>query len=618
MCNPADEDKGRRKAVTPTGRRGMVPPNAIRASGQLFMFNVSNLKARRTRFLNAWHARLATRTRAQVKGFVSSPEPRTIGSFARGRQLIAGNYLFAGTLINAPDKSLWDVAAPDANYANDIHGFAWLDDLAAVGDAAAREKGQQWLWGWIDRYGKGKGPGWSPNLTGRRLIRWINHAIFVLRGQESPESRGFYRSLEQQTQFLSRRWRAAAPGLARFEALTGLIYAGLALEGQEGLADPAIRALAKECESQIDNQGGLPTRNPEELLAVFTLLTWAAAALSDAGRGTPPSHLAAIERIAPTLRSLRHSDGGLARFHGGGRGLEGWLDHALAASKVRATQPEGLSMGYARLSGGRTSVIVDAARPPRGPASVNAHASTLAFELTSGRRPLVVNCGSGAAFGIEWRRAGRATPSHSALCLDGYSIARLADPDRYTGVEELIDGPTRVPIEISQAPDGLRFQGGHDGYLLSHGITHARTLELTQDGRGLAGEDMLLAMEDFEKRRFDEVLDAGKLKGLRFDIRFHLHPDVDATVDLGGAAISMALRSGEIWVFRHDGQQELSLQPGVYLENTRLKPRAAQQIVLSGMAFTYATRVRWSLSKAQETAIGVRDLSMDEPYLEED
>ena len=125
-------------------------------------------------------------------------------------------------------------------------------------------------------------------------------------------------------------------------------------------------------------------------------------------------------------------------------------------------------------------------------------------------------------------------------------------------------------------------------------------------------------MEDFEKRRFDEVLDAGKLKGLRFDIRFHLHPDVDATVDLGGAAISMALRSGEIWVFRHDGQQELSLQPGVYLENTRLKPRAAQQIVLSGMAFTYATRVRWSLSKAQETAIGVRDLSMDEPYLEED
>ncbi|MEW9919876.1 heparinase II/III family protein [Marimonas sp. MJW-29] len=581
------------------------------------MFNLTTLRARQARLLNAVHARLATRMRPSVKGFVSSPEPRTIGSFARGRQLIAGNYLFAGTLINAPNHTLWELTPPDAAYAAELHGFAWLDDLAAVGDAPARAGAQDWLWGWIDLYGKGRGPGWSPSLTGRRLIRWINHALFVLRGQESEQSRAFYLSLEQQTQFLSRRWRAAAPGLPRFEALTGLIYAGLALEGKEALADPAIRALARECARQIDDQGGLPTRNPEELLAVFTLLTWAAAALSDAGRGTPRDHLAAIERIAPTLRSLRHSDGALARFHGGGRGIEGWLDHALAASGVKGTQPSGLAMGYARISGGRTSIVIDAAPPPTGAASANAHASTLAFELTSGRRPLIVNCGSGASFGADWRRAGRATPSHSTLSLGGYSSARLADPDPETGREALIGGARNVPVEISPMVDGVRFQGGHDGYVASHGLTHARTLELTLDGRGLAGEDMLLALEDADKRRFDAALDAVKLKGIRFDIRFHLHPDVDATVDLGGAAISMALKSGEVWVFRHDGAHNLTLEPGAYLETTRLKPRAAQQIVLSGMAYTYATRVRWSLSKAQETAIGVRDLSMDEPYLEE-
>ncbi|SFD84323.1 Uncharacterized conserved protein, heparinase superfamily [Sulfitobacter brevis] len=582
------------------------------------MFNTISLRARKVRFLNQLHARLATRTRAQVKGFVSSPEPRTIGSFARGRQLIAGNYLFAGTLLNAPDKSLWEVTPPDAAYAAALHGFAWMDDLAAVGDPLARQQAQTWIWGWIDAYGKGHGAGWTPDLTGRRLIRWINHAIFVLRGQDSAQSKAFYRSLEQQAKFLSRRWRAAAPGLPRFEALTGLIHAGLSLEGQENLAGPAIKALARECSTQIDKEGGLPTRNPEELLAVFTLLTWAAAVLSDAGRGAPKEHLAAIARIAPTLRTLRHSDGALARFHGGGRGAEGWLDHALAAANVRAGQVDGLSMGYARLSAGRTSVIVDAALPPQGDGSANAHASTLAFELTSGRRPLVVNCGSGAAFGIEWRRAGRATPSHSTLSLGGYSSARLAEPDPTTGQEDLIEGPTHVPIEIGTASDGLRFQGGHDGYVRSHGLTHARTLELTLDGRGLAGEDMLLALNDVEKRRFDKALDTGQLKGVRFELRFHLHPDVDATLDLGGAAVSMALKSGEIWVFRHDGTHNLSLEPGVYLENTRLKPRAAEQIVLSGMAFAYATRVRWSLSKAQETAIGVRDLSRDDIYLDDD
>lgn len=574
----------------------------------------------RTRFLNQWHARAATRTRDQARGFVSSPEPRTIGAFARGRQLVAGNYLFAGSLITAPEQTPWEITPPDAAFSEALHGFAWLDDLAAVGDSASRRAAQRWLWAWIEEFGKGRGPGWTPDLTGRRLIRWINHALFVLHGSgaQAPDSNVFYASLTQQTRFLSKRWHAAAPGLARFEALTGLIYAGLSLEGLETLADPAIKALAQECSSQIDAQGGLPTRNPEELLHVFTLLTWAAAALSDAGRGTPRAHLAAIERIAPTLRTLRHSDGGLARFHGGGRGADGWLDHALASSGVRSMQPTGLSMGYARLSAGRTSVIIDASVPPKGAASANAHASTLAFELTSGRRPLIVSCGSGASFGIDWRRAGRATPSHSALSLGGYSSARLDTPDKRSGIEALIDAPTHVPVEITPVSDGMKFQGGHDGYVLTHGLTHARTLELTHDGRAVAGEDMLIAMEDAEKRRFDRALDRTKLRGIRFEIRFHLHPEVDATLDLGGAAVSMALKSGEIWVFRHDGTTALTLEAGAYLETTRLKPRGSQQIILTGRAINPATRVRWSLSKAQETAIGVRDLERDDPYLDDD
>ena len=578
------------------------------------MSNPNGFTARKERFLNRVYARLATRTRAAT-GFVSSPEPRTIGSFAKGRQLVAGNFLFSGYLIEAPNASIWALKAPNAAFEGDLHGFAWMDDLAAVGDTFSRASMQSWLWEWIAQFGRGSGAGWTPDLTGRRLIRWINHALFVLRGQESDRSDAFYLSLAQQTTFLSKRWHSASPGLPRFEALTGLIYAGLSLQGMEGLAKPAIKALAKECAVQVDNEGGLPARNPEELLAVYALLTWAAAALEEAGLEVPAEHLGAIERITPTLRTLRHSDGGLARFHGGGRGQEGWLDQALAAAGIKTSQPDGLSMGFARLSAGRTSVIVDAAVPPRGNASRSGHASTLAFELTSGRRPLVVNCGSGASFGAEWRRAGRATPSHSTVVLDGYSSARLGDAVRASSLETLVDAPKHVPIEVSQAPDGLRFQGGHDGFCDIHGLTHARTLELTFDGRGLAGEDMLLAMEDAQKRQFDRSMDDLRLGGVPFDVRFHLHPEVDATLDLGGSAVTMALKSGEVWVFRHDGKFNLALDPSVYLETGRLKPRASQQVVLSGRAVEYATRIRWSLSKTQETAIGVRDLNRDGPNL---
>ncbi|MBB93359.1 MAG: heparinase [Rhodobacteraceae bacterium] len=577
------------------------------------MANRDPLDRWRTRVLNRHAARRSARQKAAT-GFVSQPEPKTIGSFARGRQLLAGNIILAGHFVEAPGEDLWEIEAPDPAFDAARHGFGWLDDLAAVGDVTARARAQDWLWGWIARYGQGQGPGWTPDLTGRRLIRWICHAIFLLRGRDTAQSMAFYRLMSAQTWYLARRWNAAVPGLPRFEALTGLIYAGFSLEGKEHMADPAITALARECNLQIDSEGGLPTRNPEELLEVFTLLTWAAGALGEAERTPPDAHLDAIERIAPTLRTLRHSDGGLARFHGGGRGPEGRLDLALSTCALRKRHADGLAMGYARLSSRRTSVIIDAAPPPEGAASFNAHASTLAFELTSGRRPLIVNCGSGKAFGADWRRAGRATPSHSVLCLDGYSSARLTPPARRTGRESLIEGPTEVPVEIHETADGLQFQGGHDGYKASHGLTHARTLELSVDGRGLAGEDMLLALEDPEKRRFDKVMDAVRLAGIGYDLRFHLHPDVDAEIDMGGAAVSMALKSGEIWIFRHDGKHELKLEPSVYLETGRLKPRATKQIVISGRAMGYATRIRWSLAKAQDTAIAVRDLAMDDLF----
>ena len=567
----------------------------------------AGLSARRTQALHRLHARLAGLARPAT-GFVSQPEPRSIGLYARGRQLVAGNFLFSGHLIEAAGLSIWDIAIPDPAFENEVQGFAWLDDLAAVGDSAARKKAQDWTWGWIARFGRGTGPGWTPNLTGRRIIRWINHALFLLNGHDRTATDAYYRALSRQTVFLSRRWQTAAPGLPRFEALTGLIYAGLALTGMERHVARARAALARECATEIDAEGGIPTRNPEELLEVFTLLTWAAQALTETGRRPGAAHLAAIERMTPTLRALRHSDGGLARFHGGGRGLEGRLDQALASSGVKPAPMTGLAMGFARLSGGRTSVIVDAASPPDGLASTSAHASTLAFELTSGRRAVIVSCGSGAPFGADWRRAGRATASHSTLEIEGFSSSRLGSSRQ----EQLADRARVRLADMAVDPEATRLAMSHDGWQSTHGLTHMRHLTLTHDGRQLTGEDTLDAVTPADRRRFEQVMTRTRLQGVHFMIRFHLHPDVDAAIDMGGAAVSLALKSGELWIFRHSGGADLSLDPSVYLEKGRLKPRPTKQIVLSATLQQSEARIGWTLAKAQDTPLAIRDLDRDD------
>jgi len=171
---------------------GVTSPNAkmLNSTGErrYDVVDITDTPSRRARLMNRLHARLATRAQPAT-GFRSNPEPKMIGHYARGRQLLAGNFLFSGHLIEAPGASLWDASQQVPTPTNDMHGFAWLDDLAAVGDGKARIAAQSWLADWIARYGDGRGAGWTPDITGRRLIRWIAHGFFCCAGSRNQHPR---------------------------------------------------------------------------------------------------------------------------------------------------------------------------------------------------------------------------------------------------------------------------------------------------------------------------------------------------------------------------------------------------------------------------------------------
>ena len=77
---------------------------------------------------------------------------------------------------------------------------------------------------------------------------------------------------------------------------------------------------------------------------------------------------AAIERMAPMLRMLRHGDGRLALFHGAKESDRTLIDSLLAASRVGTpAQPSAPETGYERMVAGRTLVLVDVGAPPGRP-----------------------------------------------------------------------------------------------------------------------------------------------------------------------------------------------------------------------------------------------------------
>lgn len=509
--------------------------------------------------------------RAPPRSFLHHPQPRAIGSYVRGEQLLTGQFVFAGQLVKAEEGSIWNLRPPSRAYLNALQNFSWLDDLAAIGDGAARKRAQKWLLEWIEAFGQGTGIGWEPNLAGQRVIQWCSHAMFLLKGLSPKQSTLVFKSLGRHVNFLNNNWKSMPDGVEKFETLTGVVYASLSLEGCENALKPALNGLALACHAWINDEGAIPTRNPEDLVRIFTLLTWVTKLLEATGHPVDPAISNALARIAPGLRSLRFGDGGLARFHGGGRGTEGQLDQALADAQLRSSNRVNRFMGFERLSAGRITVIMDSAVSP------DAYASAMAFEMSSGRWPMLVNCGPGTRQGGPWAKACALAAAHNALIIEGQS-------------------PSQVKVHSERAHDmeSTWLSAHHNGFAEAFNLTHERRLLVANSGKDFSGEDRLYPTSPptAELHRSD-VLSA-PARGHAFMLHFHLHPDVKS--EKNEQNITLKLPNGEVWAFRQEGGLTCLLE-SVYLDRTHIAPRATKQVVVMGRTLDYVGAIRWSFTK---------------------
>lgn len=547
-----------------------------------------------------------------ARGFLRRPEPKAIGNVDRGKQILGGELHLAGHVLKGDP---FEAESLPPNVGAELHGFGWLDDLAALATHPARGMVQRRVLDWIAEHPEAA-PGaveWAPEVAGKRLLRWIFHSGMVLPGLDRAGSEPFLEAIEKHVNYLADAWHNSPDGLPRIETLVGLAVATISLRGAEHLAMPALIALAEEAEAMGPEMLSQP-RSPEALLDACALLVWTVEAAAEAAIEPPPQLLATVAEIAPILRALRHADGALPQFHGGGRGAPGRLDHCLRAAPGPANAVRGQAMGFARMVRGRTTLVLDAASPPTGAAAAAAHASTLAFEMTVARQPLIVSCGPGMGFGPIWARASRATPCHSALCLAGLSSSRLGPaggepgqaPDLLTERPENVwagdyDGQGRLV-----APDfGLSHSGtvahmlaGHDGWLASHGLSHLRELWLDPEGFILDGEDSVAALDEAAQARLSDVVSGAEGRGgIGFDIRFHLHPEV--TPEVEGDFVHLRLAHGDDWYFSHDGTAELRIEPSCWLDPAQAGPVPTRQIVLTAVLTGQAMQIGWTLARAE-------------------
>ena len=498
---------------------------------------------------------------------VSLPLEPWPGERGRGDMLLAGEFRFENEYVRAPSPP-WRADAGE-EWRAALHSFQWLGDIAAVGSEAAWQTARDWTADWIKRFEIYDRLAWRADVIGNRLFAWLEH--FERLGADAALRRALLQSLARQTRHLARIARKEEPGIKRLAALRGLV-AALAAQGHDRLLTRALTSLSQEAQTQILVDGGHIARSPAAQLAALRHLIDARAALIVSHTEIPPALQQAIDRSAPMLRFFRHGDGGLALFNGANEGEAAVIDRVLARADAKGRPPSTAPhSGFERLRAGHSLVLFDCGKPPPPGFDRSAHAELLAFEMSYGRDRLVVNCGAYHGPSEEWRAAMRATAAHSTVVAADMSAITFS-PDG--GVA---DGPQEVTSMRAEDAGAQWIAASHDGYKKSLGLTHARQLFLAADGEDLRGEDRMTGRA-----------------GQGFAIRFHLHPQVQASITQDGNAALLRLPSGIGWRLRTEGAV-LSIAESIYLGSGDVKK--TRQIVLDGHVGSNGALVKWGIRR---------------------
>ena len=494
------------------------------------------------------------------------------GNASCGQAILAGLSLFQGRRYNFSSfRSLPNQT--NNEWLTHIHSFDWLSDLHSVGSSDASIRAQEFITEWIDLYGKWDSFRWRPDILGARLANWTTHFAFFSARANQEFLNIFLFELGRQSRHLSRSVLQGLPGNPRITALKGLIYAGISLPQSENYLVQGMDVLENQSTCQLYPDGGHVSRNPKVQMSFLRDLIGIRAALLTAHYIVPNWLNQAISRMASMLQGMRMGDGGLARFNGAGREEPREIGKLLSKVKLRRKASSAfLHSGFHRLETGKTILIMDAGVPPTRDENKWGHAGTLSFELSVGRERLIVNCGATSFMGEEWRQVLRSTPAHSTVSVDDLNSSQLSTPGKFSRK------PINVHCSRREIGGNAVIEARSSGYSEIFDLIHQRIIMMSSDGSEILGEDL-----------FDGP------GGRRYVVRFHLHPNVQATVIKHGKAVLLKPRRGSGWKFAANNLP-IELEDSIYVDGS-VRPRRSHQVVVSGELSGCGASVKWTLTR---------------------
>jgi uncharacterized heparinase superfamily protein len=234
--------------------------------------------------------------------------------------------------------------------------------------------------------------------------------------------------------------------------------------------------------------------------------------------------------------------------------------------------------GYAKLSNKKNSLIMDIGSSPEKKFSSNYQAGALSFEIISNGKKLVCNSGYFQNSNHQLNELSKSSAIHSTLILDDRSSCKFNKTKNSSS--EISHGLKILKKNVVFEKNYWRINAAHDGYLKQYGIIHDREIKFYPEQIKFVGHD--------------KIIYKNNIKNLKFEIRFHLEPNIKIMKTQDNKSILIDL-DGEGWKFNSDNNN-MNIDNGLYF-GKKNSFTGNQNIVISGMTNNENQTIKWEIIK---------------------
>tara|TARA_Y100000389_G_scaffold168769_1_gene174619 strand:+ start:173 stop:1801 length:1629 start_codon:yes stop_codon:yes gene_type:complete len=475
---------------------------------------------------------------------------------------------------NISAENLWENENINNENFKRLNNFYWFFTLDLK---SSKKITQKIISDWINKNYKYSSESWEFDLTSKRIIAWLSNYNLTIDEGNKDYLNIFNEMVQKQTNHLVNEINNSKNINDKMIGCAAIILVGLTYKDEKKYLTYGLNLLKKITKSSFNNYGFTKSRSIKQLIFYLKYFILIREWFKEAQIEVPDLVNESIFYLGQGYAFIWQNIKSDILMNGNNISNNIEFDHYLKRFDYKFKNENKEFSGYAILHNKKISIAMDIGQPPSSNFSSEYQSGSLSFEIISNGKKLISNCGFYDGKNEKLVKLSKSTAAHNTLVIDDNSSCKFKKNKKNFLIK---DGFNILKKNIVCEKNYWKISASHDGYNKKYNAIHERDIEYYPEQFKFVGTDKIL----IKKSNLN----------LKFDIRFHLEPNIKLMKTQDNKAILIELED-EGWKFTCNNFN-INIDNGLYFGNKNSYIQN-QNIFISGITSSKNENITWQLNK---------------------